>query len=389
MSHRTIEANLDSVIIAPRVFREELATFVYRPRFKSVLFNPPPYSWEAPPSRNIIALEKVVSTLNIEDDPYVQSLRSQLATLHPGQQRTRVDQKLSKVIQKQDSYTHKGLRDFLRTAKDICYDLGTWPADWFVAKIIEQARATASPYRSILNHWQQREKDYLLDILLRIDIGPVSFDEASIASGISNKVEKLIECLGVEKGTVESLDEAFSGLVFVTRRDSVLALAAVLKHHPYTAGVFSIGCLLGSSDSSYRRAFLDITRDIVKQSQTETLSDFRIGEKNLIISTAVAEEGIDIQACGAVIRMDPPQNMVSWAQSRGRARRKESTFVLMFERDGVHQGLVEKWEGLEAQMNSRYNKEMDEEVKRRRDEYIQTSDDVFHDRTQFRVQETG
>jgi endoribonuclease Dicer len=41
---------------------------------------------------------------------------------------------------------------------------------------------------------------------------------------------------------------------------------------------------------------MDITRDLGKDSQEETLSDFKDGEKNLIVSTAVAEEGIDIQA---------------------------------------------------------------------------------------------
>ncbi|KIK50442.1 hypothetical protein GYMLUDRAFT_987672 [Collybiopsis luxurians FD-317 M1] len=88
--------------------------------------------------------------------------------------------------------------------------------------------------------------------------------------------------------------------------------------------------------------------------------DFRLGEKNLIVSTSVAEEGIDVQACGCVIRWDRPMNMALWAQSWGRARKRRSTFVMMFEEGavGVGSGMgredVVKWQRLEAEMVARY-----------------------------------
>ena len=73
---------------------------------------------------------------------------------------------------------------------------------------------------------------------------------------------------------------------------------------------------------------MDITRNLVKESQENTLADVKIGKKNVIVSTLVAEE-----ACCSVIRWDPPLNMASWAQSRGRARKKCSTFTVMFDED--------------------------------------------------------
>jgi len=85
------------------------------------------------------------------------------------------------------------------------------------------------------------------------------------------------------------------------------------------------------------------------------LLDFRVGTKNLIVSTSVAEEGIDIQACGNVIRWDIPVNMASWAQSRGRARRQTSTFVLMFDNHCLHHDLVAKWERIDREMQASYN----------------------------------
>jgi ERCC4-related helicase len=128
---------------------------------------------------------------------------------------------------------------------------------------------------------------------------------------------------------------------------------------------------------------LDITRPFLK-SQNDTLTDFQAGKKNLIVSTAVAEEGIDIQACGSVIRWDPPPNMPSWAQSRGRARRKRSTFTLMFEQDGAHQKTVNDWENLEREMVALYN-DASRNVK-----YAEEEEGVCDDNDiEFRVEATG
>ncbi|KAF9234154.1 hypothetical protein BU15DRAFT_90083 [Melanogaster broomeanus] len=353
-----LEMNLDSVIRSPRHNRDELEAHVHRPVFKHVLYDPPPpYSTCHLASKNFQALENVADSMNIEQDPYVLSLRNQLAKLSPGQDRTRLDQKLSKTIRQQNSYTHKGIRDFLNTSRDICFDLGPWAADWYIQRVVEKALENASPYSEIATAWQDKEKMYLRNHLKRIDITPVSYGASSIENGISAKLRVLIRTLEEEKERSESFNEPYSGLIFVTRRDAVLALAAVLEHHPSTSNPesFRVGCLLGSSESAYRTAFLDITRKILRQPQAETLDDFRSGAKNLIVATAVAEEGLDIQACGNVIRWDVPNNMASWAQSRGRARRKRSSFVLMFESGGIDDARIEQFESLERQMVALYN----------------------------------
>jgi ERCC4-related helicase len=60
-----------------------------------------------------------------------------------------------------------------------------------------------------------------------------------------------------------------------------------------------------------------------------TLEKFRSGELDLIISTTVLEEGIDVPACNIVICFDEPSSLKSFVQRRGRARMKESKLVLM------------------------------------------------------------
>ena len=57
-----------------------------------------------------------------------------------------------------------------------------------------------------------------------------------------------------------------------------------------------------------------------------------------------------------VVRWDPPPNMVSWAQSRGRARKQRSTFTVMFS-DELGASKIADWHYLEERMNELYNQE--------------------------------
>ena len=309
---------------------------------------------ESPFSTNVASLFPIINTLDIEEDPYVIDLRARLMKATRGSaDYRRIDQKLSKVVQK-GSFSHKGLRDFLRAAQDICSDVGPWAADWFICKVLDKTRQAANPYNNIMRSWKNSEKEYLLSILNRIVVSPISFEEEDIEDS-SEKTNALIECLLMEKVEAESNDDSYNVIIFVQRRDTVIALAELLKHHPSTKDVFRVGFLIGTSDSSHRHSMMDITRNLVKESQENTLADFKIGEKNVIVSTSVAEEGLDIQACCSVIRWDPPPNMASWAQSRGRARKKRSTFTVMFEEGTRQREDVAKWENLEHEMKELYN----------------------------------
>ncbi|EPS97507.1 hypothetical protein FOMPIDRAFT_1031930 [Fomitopsis schrenkii] len=378
-----LEHNLDSTVRSSRMHREELAQYVHKPIFKHVLYEPPHYTPETLPSSNCSSLKTIVASLNIEVDPSVISLRAQLACAQQGTDEwLRLDQKLSKTIHKADTFTHRGLRDFLRAAEEICIDLGEWAADWYVTKVIEQGQRAASPHDSTMTSWRTNEKSYLLENLQKVTLVAVSPDPKNIRRMLSPKVEALIACLHAEEADFRRAGETFSGLVFVTRRDSVIALAEVLSRLPETSQIFRIGCLLGSASSFKRHSFLDVTRDMVKDSPVNILAEFRGGDKNLIVSTSVAEEGIDIQACGSVVRFDPPPNVVAWAQSRGRARRQRSSFIMMLEQDKQHELVIQKWMNIEKQMMALYTdpNRIIQETFGEEDEYDERS---------FRVPSTG
>jgi len=56
-------------------------------------------------------------------------------------------------------------------------------------------------------------------------------------------------------------------------------------------------------------------------------------ECNLLVGTAVLEEGIDVPKCNLVIHFNVPQVYRSYVQSKGRARAQDAYYLLMIEED--------------------------------------------------------
>jgi len=63
--------------------------------------------------------------------------------------------------------------------------------------------------------------------------------------------------------------------------------------------------------------------------QKDALEDFKKGNKNLLVATSVAEEGIDVQNCNFVVRVSARMTPLSMIQSRGRARYPDSSYYVL------------------------------------------------------------
>ncbi|CRL07309.1 CLUMA_CG020288, isoform A [Clunio marinus] len=77
--------------------------------------------------------------------------------------------------------------------------------------------------------------------------------------------------------------------------------------------------------------------------QEEVLKKFRMHECNLLISTAVLEEGFDLPKCNLVVRWDSPKSYRSYVQCKGRAKAPNALHVIMIApgmNDDLHQSIM-------------------------------------------------
>lgn len=65
------------------------------------------------------------------------------------------------------------------------------------------------------------------------------------------------------------------------------------------------------------------------------MKQYRAGGLNCLVSTSVAEEGLDVRQCQLVVRYDLPSTLLAFIQSRGRARMLTSDMVLLVNRHSL------------------------------------------------------
>jgi superfamily II DNA/RNA helicase len=86
----------------------------------------------------------------------------------------------------------------------------------------------------------------------------------------------------------------------------------------------------------------------------QSLADFSSGLKNILVTTTVAEEGMDIPEANCVIRFDPLQTGVSMVQGRGRARQEDSSHIITAQRSDRPIQTFENVENIQAELCSTF-----------------------------------
>lgn len=72
----------------------------------------------------------------------------------------------------------------------------------------------------------------------------------------------------------------------------------------------------------------------LQNEQKDTIRSFRNGDLNLLISTSVAEEGLDIPECNLVVRYGLLTNEIAQQQASGRARARNSQYSVVAQKGG-------------------------------------------------------
>ncbi|KAK2460667.1 hypothetical protein APHAL10511_007137 [Amanita phalloides] len=139
------------------------------------------------------------------------------------------------------------------------------------------------------------------------------------------KVKALVEVL------LSHYSGSFQSIIFVEQRQVAACLARLLPAIPELSGKIRSGHFVGEGVNS------EGLSSSMGANIFNSLKAFRNGEINTLVTTAVAEEGLDFPACDLVVRFDSLQHMVGYIQSRGRARNRTSIFVMMVQENDVAQ----------------------------------------------------
>ncbi|CAG8634049.1 16813_t:CDS:2 [Funneliformis mosseae] len=226
--------------------------------------------------------------------------------------------------------------------------LGPWCSDQVWKYILDELNENKCDAKllapELINNVDLQEEQRLMQKVLDI-VRDWSFPPPICDPNIlSPKVIKLIKVLDC----FQKQSDEFCGIVFVERRHTANVLHYLLEEIG-TLDFIKSDVLVGHGSSEEG----DLQMKFKKQNKT--INSFRDGKINLLIATNVAEEGLDIQPCNVVIRFDFFNTLRAYIQSRGRARRKDSKYIVMVESGNLKEhGLLREMRKAESDMKACY-----------------------------------
>lgn len=333
-----LEQNLNAICKAPTRHLEELQRYVHQPQMYKLTY----VDTNVPLSHALETLQQLIKKFDIWKDPYVRYLGRDSS---PQSQR-----RLQKVITSGSTESLKQLKALHRRTTELHQQIGHWASTYFLNACVQKMREKVARCSNMLVSLEMEEEVFLYQLLSAVVAGKQDTPGSEVDSfDISPKATSILRYLRTE------YTEQVTGIIFVKERSTAAILAQLISRHPLTRK-YKAQPFVGSSNFARKQTLADVA-DI--KSQNVALADFRSGKNNLLVCTSVMEEGVDISSMNLVIRFDEPANFRAFIQSRGRARRVESRFVLMCgEMDPA--GSYQKWKALEAEMKAKYMDEMRE-----------------------------
>lgn len=344
-----LEGNMNAKVAVPRLHRTELLSFVHRPKLRPVTYqthSTDSFDAEVSKSGLFQALDAAYLEYDITNDPYIKFLQSQNGD--------GTAERVRKTIVARKTFCLKQLRLLCTRAGVIRKELGIWAAEWFIRFCVQRFLNKMENQYILGTDMTVPEARHLAEVLFRLPtITDISYKDQSILPGdepyISSKVKSLLDLLSAKRSP------DLTGLIFVEQRASVFALTQLLRQHSVLRSSYKVAPFVGMS--GYVKNNCDITELADQKDQDTSLKAFDAGDINLIVCTNVLEEGIDVPNCHVVICFDPPKNLKSFIQRRGRARKEESEYILFLPTEDAFANPT-KWQSLEGILQAAYEDDL-------------------------------
>jgi ERCC4-related helicase len=356
-----LEENLDATCKSPLQQLEEYTAFVNMPEPLVLEHSPTPDH----PSTLLDLLTATVCAVKFEHDPIVAVLRRS--------ENPHAQEKLEKMLKKQRTPAMEEMQVLVRSCTDIQQSLGTWACDMLIKKCLEKVELMSSREHEFAAAGAQSaaRSAFMASTLqsLHIPLRMANLD-LNTSDSVSSKVKLLLEFL--QDGYQSNL----RCLIFVKTRVTAWLLTDLINSHPLTHDQYCAFSFVRVSNPTHT-GICDFAE---LREQHDNLESFRNGELNVCVATSVLEEGVDVPAMNLVICFDERPNFRSFIQSRGRARQRESQFV-MFSDTALK---TRQWQALEDEMNDECQKSLDSIRQRERAEGVGQADSEV-----FRIPSTG
>ncbi|CAI5747319.1 unnamed protein product [Peronospora destructor] len=195
-------------------------------------------------------------------------------------------------------------------------------ASSFYSLSIHGAGTVAEKLRGIFNDLQEAKSKKgkrtfaLIEPAYRTAMGPALTNfplETFTGADISTRVHLVGECIRKANFNHDS-----RAIVFVRRRRTAILLAKAME-------ALDVLRELNPTRFVGHNSYEGMSWE---EEQRPTLDRFRQGRIRLLVATNVLEEGLDVPECSLVIQFDGVVGVTSLIQSRGRARHRNSTFVI-------------------------------------------------------------